>query len=98
MKSKFLKIIILLAILIMPSYVISIIKIYPNPSDNILFIHHDFDNVKNISIYNIRGELLYSYNPDLYRSNRFVLDVSNLTSGNYFFKINNKYTKFTILK
>jgi len=55
--------------------------IYPNPASNMLFIESD-ENINNISIYNINGEMLRSYNGYMNQ-----LNIADLKPGFYFLRI-----------
>ncbi|MDA9631890.1 T9SS type A sorting domain-containing protein [Bacteroidota bacterium] len=65
-------------------------KLYPNPVEDHLYIHSSDTTIKNIDIYNILGEKIYSTSSE----NR--LDMSSYSAGIYFVKINN--STFKIVK
>jgi hypothetical protein len=68
----------------------NLISIYPNPTDDLLY----FTNVQNksgIEIYNLFGtSVLKNY----VQKGNSTIDVSNLLTGTYIIKINNKIIKF----
>lgn len=61
-----------------------LVTIVPNPANNLVYIHHDFDKLKPIfiSVYNASGQLLIS--KQLVNN---LLDVNKLTNGWYIVKI-----------
>ena len=65
-------------------------KLYPNPVEDHLYIQSSDTTIKNIDIYNILGEKIYSTSSE----NR--LDMSSYSAGIYFVKINN--STFKIVK
>lgn len=71
------------------------ISIYPNPTSD--FINIDFENIVNpssIKITNSLGSAVIEYNSNQISSGLNRIDVSNLESGVYFIKIDNKVSKF----
>ena len=68
----------------------NVIKVFPNPVENDLFISSEGKNsVKEIFIYNITGEEIYNKDYVLRQNNDFTItiDVSNYEKGIYFLKI-----------
>ena len=65
-------------------------KLYPNPVEDYLYIQSSDTTIKNIDIYNILGEKIYTSSSE----NR--LDMSSYSAGIYFVKINN--STFKIVK
>jgi hypothetical protein len=61
------------------------IVIYPNPTDNILYINWPNSEQGTFQLINISGEIIKSFNK-IYPFN--ILDVSKYASGVYFLKIN----------
>ena len=61
----------------------NVLKIYPNPADNVLYITSENENLESIIIYNAFGQQVFSsdYNP--------VVDVSGLAAGIYMVKVAN---------
>ena len=66
-------------------------KLYPNPVEDYLNIDSSNTVIKNIEVFNILGEKIYSTNSS------DSLDMSTYSAGIYFVKINNTIT-FKILK
>ena len=66
----------------------SLIKIFPNPVKNSLYISGDSSNY-NIKIYSLLGQLVIS------ASNVDEVDVSSLTNGVYLIKISNENSTIT---
>ncbi|HWY09970.1 MAG TPA: T9SS type A sorting domain-containing protein [Bacteroidia bacterium] len=64
------------------------IKIYPNPTSNILNIKSNFKNNSSVEIINYLGHTVLKQN---YSES---IDVYKLNPGYYFIKINNSYSKF----
>ncbi|MDY0140418.1 MAG: T9SS type A sorting domain-containing protein [Bacteroidales bacterium] len=64
------------------------IKIYPNPTDDIIFIELNETNFKQafVSVYNTYGQLIISN--EITNSEINTFNTSNVTSGIYFIKIN----------
>ena len=61
------------------------IIIYPNPTNNILYLTNA-DN-SNVTIYNLLGESVY--NAISAKSDKFTIDISNIPQGTYIIKIIN---------
>lgn len=83
-----------------PSSISEIVKneisIYPNPTENELFL--DIDNITNpltLSVYNNLGELVFTKN-NLFGSQK--IDVSHLQNGIYFTSLFNQKTNQTVFK
>ncbi|MCX6184338.1 MAG: T9SS type A sorting domain-containing protein [Flavobacterium sp.] len=70
--------------------------LYPNPVNDILMIKSS-TIIHKISVYNTLGQLLISKNEN---SNEFSVDLSSLSNGNYFIRLesNNKNELFKIVK
>lgn len=62
----------------------NIVNVYPNPTKNILNFNSK-NNFSSILIYSITGKEIKSIN--LINNNRYILNVSDLTNGFYFYKI-----------
>lgn len=56
------------------------VKTYPNPASDVLIINSD-DEISNLRIFNINGQLVMSINP---ASKEATVDVSNFANGIYF--------------
>ncbi len=65
-------------------------KIYPNPAKNRLYITN-LDDVKKIEIFNLSGERVLTFDNFTYDG----LDISNLSNGLYFVKIQNEESSHT---
>lgn len=63
------------------------LKVYPNPTQNFLYV--DGANFSNISISNIAGRVV-----DFKRAGINKIDVSSLSNGIYFLRSDNKTTRF----
>ena len=61
-------------------------KLYPNPSSSIFYIQRQGFEPMNISVYDVRGRLIYEVD-DIINSN-YTLNLSNSPTGLYFLKIN----------
>ncbi len=69
---------------------------YPNPVSNALTLSSQ-DNIQNISVYNITGQLVISLNPN---TNKTQIDMNKLVNGIYFVKalINDELNVFKVVK
>ncbi|GGI57653.1 T9SS type A sorting domain-containing protein [Winogradskyella haliclonae] len=65
-------------------------SVYPNPTNQILNID-GLKTSENVEIYNISGQKLFTKTIDL---NKNTIDVSQLSAGLYFLKINDESIKF----
>jgi uncharacterized repeat protein (TIGR03803 family) len=64
-------------------------KLFPNPNNgkfNIVIAGEAKQSLFNIEIYNVLGEKIYSSGPVI-RNSQFVINLSNQTSGIYFYKL-----------
>jgi hypothetical protein len=83
--------------------IINDLKLFPNPSNNIIHISSNSNDITNIELYTISG-VKVSDNIAINKSNKrnIVIDVNNLHTGNYILKIksNQKVSthKISILK
>jgi photosystem II stability/assembly factor-like uncharacterized protein len=66
-----------------------IVFIYPNPVTDMLYIQSESDEIFNVSITNICGKIVYT----AYTNDRSI-DVSQLSPGMYFIKIQNTVMRF----
>ena len=65
----------------------SFLDVYPNPAEyRIRIINNEWEGDVNISVYNIQGQLLFSY---LSRQPQDELNISNLANGIYIIKATN---------
>lgn len=60
------------------------IKIYPNPTDNILFIDTTEKQINKIEIFDLQSRLLQTINEN---KDKYQIDISNYTSATYLLKI-----------
>jgi choice-of-anchor B domain-containing protein len=67
------------------------LSLYPNPANNTLFITSKYEAITSISIIDIQGKILYS--EENLNNNIKSLDVSSLSKGIYFVKLNHSLTK-----
>jgi hypothetical protein len=75
------------------------ITVSPNPVDDLLnvqFQQNQFDKTQ-LSIYSITGQMVYNKQQRIQQNSAVTIDVSNLTSGLYFLKINAENNE-TIIK
>ncbi len=69
---------------------ISAIKIYPNPSADIIHIEGiQFNENNKLTLYDIHGKLIL----EKYITDNTTIDISSLESGIYFIKLNDTYSK-----
>ena len=64
------------------------INIYPNPSNGKFNIEISGTGMSDVSVYSIYGSQLQKFN--IIKGERQIIDVSYLSSGIYFIKIDNK--------
>ncbi|GGG59131.1 CotH kinase family protein [Bizionia arctica] len=66
------------------------LKVFPNPTNNLLTIQNTSDSIESITVYNMQGQLLFQnkYN----NSNRIELDFSSYSKGVYMVHVNNTTT------
>jgi Secretion system C-terminal sorting domain len=60
-------------------------KVYPNPSVGRFYVDHATD-VKNITVFNLTGQAVFNQNVN--DTERTEIDISNLTTGLYFVRLN----------
>ena len=69
---------------------ISEVKIYPNPSSDLINIEGiNIKESNKLSLYDIHGKLIL----EKYITDNITIDISNLESGIYFIKLNDTYSK-----
>ena len=66
------------------------VTVYPNPASNNLKVN--FEGEANIQLFNLVGQMVYSTTA----TDNATINVSNLRSGVYMLKVNNKTTKVII--
>jgi len=66
------------------------INLYPNPCKDVLHIKTDKEEVSSIAIYGINGQLI----PTEVNNSTNSIDISNLSKGFYFVRVNNSFIKF----
>jgi hypothetical protein len=73
-------------------------KLYPNPSSSVFYIQRPGFEEMNISVYDPTGRLIFE-EININKSN-YALDLSKVTAGLYFLKINEggKFLATSILK
>lgn len=69
------------------------IVIYPNPTDNILYIQWSDSEQGAFQLLNVSGEIIESYNKIFPVS---ILDVSKYAAGVYFLRVNSAYIETEI--
>lgn len=62
----------------------SSIKLYPNPSNHFIIVHGELNELINLSIYNLQGQIVKQLNHQLINQE---IDLSFLAKGNYILKI-----------
>jgi hypothetical protein len=70
----------------------SALKVYPNPTKNILFVTYS-QEISNVEIYNLVGQRVATIAPN---ANEGQIDMSNLASGAYFVKVTSNNTTSTV--
>jgi len=67
------------------------VNIYPNPSQNSITINTDV-SITNLELYSLNLSKILEYTAN--HTTKQEIDISNLSSGTYFIKINDKFVKF----
>ena len=62
------------------------IMIYPNPSQDIIYLNSDLNNDVDINLKDVKGRVVY-HQLNIKINNNYSLDLRNLTSGVYFLEI-----------
>jgi len=70
------------------------LRVYPNPTTGQLTIENGELTMENVEIYNIVGQKLQSKIENLGLQSKIEIDVSHLSNGLYFLKIDGKTVKF----
>jgi len=72
--------------------------IYPSISKDFITVHLDVSNsdIFNLEIFNVNGQKVHS-DKIYFNSNELKLNTTNLTSGNYILKLENRLKKFTFV-
>lgn len=70
-------------------------RLYPNPSNNYLYINGNIEKKYNITLYDVNGRFIKKY-----KKNSVRIDISELNEGIYFLclKIKNKKHYFSVIK
>jgi spore coat protein CotH len=74
---------------------ISSLKLYPNPTSNILNISNEEYVIESIEVINLQGQILFKSNN--LNQNNMTIDLSNYSNGMYLVNINNQ-TSIKIIK
>lgn len=69
------------------------LKIYPNPTDNILFIDTIKKQIQKIEFFDLQGRLLKTINEN---KEKYQIDISNLSSANYLIKLSTEKGSQTV--
>jgi hypothetical protein len=72
------------------------INIYPNPANDLINIQFHSNSIEEIGIYDITGRLLrlIPIDPTIQQAQQHDIDVSDLSTGSYYLKINNTVQVF----
>ena len=73
--------------------IINNIKIFPNPTDNILFIDTIEKQIQKIEIFDLQGRLLKTINEN---KDKYQIDVSNFSSTTYLIKLSTETGSQTV--
>lgn len=73
--------------------VINKVKIYPNPTDNILFIDNSEKQIKKIEFFDLQGRLIKTINEN---KDKYQIDISNLLSATYLVKLSTETGSETV--
>ena len=69
------------------------IKIYPNPTDNFLFIDNIEKQIQKIEIFDLQGRMIKTINEN---SDKYQIDISNLLSTTYLIKLSTETGSETV--
>ena len=75
-----------------PQFDKSALKVYPNPTKNILYVNYN-QEISNVEVYNLVGQSVANITPN---ANEGQIDMSNLASGAYFVKVTSNNTTKTV--
>ncbi|NMH26345.1 T9SS type A sorting domain-containing protein [Flavobacterium solisilvae] len=75
-----------------PSFDKSALKVYPNPTRNILYVNYN-QEISNVEVYNLVGQRVANITPN---ANEGQIDMSNLASGAYFVKVTSNNATRTV--
>ena len=66
--------------------------LYPNPSvdNSFVKINHSQEDINNIQVFSLSGQLLYSYAINIAENNIHTLDISNMSNGVYTIRVGNQ--------
>ena len=73
--------------------VINKVKIYPNPTDNFLFIDTIEKQIQKIEIFDLQGRLIKTINEN---KDKYQIDISNLQSATYLVKLSTETVSETV--
>lgn len=77
---------------------ISAIGIYPNPAKDFVSITNiDQSNINDLKIFDFNGNIITKYNSSL-NNGILTINLSDISSGNYFIALKNQLLKFSIVK
>lgn len=69
------------------------VKIFPNPSSNILFIDNIEKQIQKIEIFDLQGRMIKTINEN---SDKYQIDISNLLSTTYLIKLSTETGSETV--
>jgi len=69
------------------------VKIYPNPTDNFLFIDNIEKQIQKIEFFDLQGRLIITINEN---KDKYQIDISNLLSATYLVKLSTETGRETV--
>jgi hypothetical protein len=69
------------------------VKIYPNPTDNFLFIDNNEKQIKKIEFFDLQGRLIKTINEN---KDKYQIDISNLLISTYLIKLSTETGSKTV--
>jgi|GEM_PF-5914026 len=69
------------------------VKVYPNPTQDFVNVNLSGGEAETIGVYDVQGRLLKEVNPDTFIGGTVRIDLSDLTKGIYFIRINDTHVK-----
>jgi hypothetical protein len=69
------------------------LKVFPNPTNALIFVSSIPEGSANINIYDMSGKLMYNKSFDYVYDEDFTIDISKFSKGEYILLVNDKYFK-----